>query len=273
MSYRRTDDANFTGRFHDKLIGVFGDVNVFRDIDSLPAGARFEDVINARLSDVDAVVALIGPTWGGRIDAPDDFVRMEIAHALQGGTPVIPVLIEDTQLPTTDALPDDLKPMLDRQTVRVRRDPDFHRDAARVIEGVRQAVVAKREREAAARQAAEQAAQVAREEEQRRQAELAHRKQLEAELAAASAKADEQRRAAEALAAERAQRLSELTRLEEEATQRRIAEEKARVAEILESQAAREREAEVAAARAVALRRELEGGPPAGPPAERVPSA
>ena len=43
MSYRRTDDANFTGRFHDKLIGVFGDANVFRDIDSIPAGTRFED--------------------------------------------------------------------------------------------------------------------------------------------------------------------------------------------------------------------------------------
>lgn len=273
MSYRRTDDANFTGRFHDKLIGVFGDANVFRDIDSIPAGTRFEDVINARLSDVDAVVALIGPTWGGRIDAANDFVRMEIAHALQGGTPVIPVLIEDTTLPTTDALPDDLKPMLDRQTVRVRRDPDFHRDAARVIDGVREAVAVKREREAAARRVAEEAERASREEEERRQAELARRKELEAELARANAKAEEERRAAEALAAERAQRLAELARLEEEATQRRIADEKARVAEILESQAARERDAETAAARAEALRRELEGGPPAGPDdtVDRVP--
>src|SRR3954453_20341053 len=130
MSYRRTDDANFTGRFHDKMIGVFGDAKVFRDIDSIPAGTRFEDAINARLSDFDAVAALFRPTWAGRIDAANVFARMEIAHALQGGTPVIPVLIEDTQLPTTDVLPDDLKPMLDRQTVRVRRDPDFHRDAA-----------------------------------------------------------------------------------------------------------------------------------------------
>jgi len=153
MSYRRTDDANFTGRFHDKLINVFGDSNVFRDIDSIPAGTRFEDVINARLSDVDAVLAMIGPTWGGRIDSAADFVRMEIAHALQSGTPVIPVLIEDTPLPTADGLPDDLKPLLDRQTVRVRRDPDFHRDAARVIDGVREAVIVQREREAAARRA------------------------------------------------------------------------------------------------------------------------
>ncbi len=265
MSYRRTDDANFTGRFHDKLINVFGDANVFRDIDSIPAGTRFEDVINARLSDVDAVLALIGPTWGARIDSAADFVRMEIAHALQSGTPVIPVLIEDTPLPTSDGLPDDLKPMLDRQTVRVRRDPDFHRDAARVIDGVRDAVIAQREREAAARRVAEAAAQAEREEEERRQAELAHRRELEAELARADAKAEEERRAAEALAAERAQRLAQLARLEEEATQRRIADERARVAEIVESQQAREREAEAAAARAEALRRELGGGPPAGP--------
>ena len=71
--------------------------------------------------------------------------------------------------------------------------------------------------------------------------------ELEAELALANAKADDERRAAEALAAERSHRLAELARLEQEATQRRIDEERARVAEIVESQAAREREAEAAA--------------------------
>ena len=60
MSYRRSDDPNFTGRFHDKLIGVFGETNVFRDIDSLSAGTRFADVITESLDHVDAVVAMIG---------------------------------------------------------------------------------------------------------------------------------------------------------------------------------------------------------------------
>jgi hypothetical protein len=264
MSYRRTDDANFTGRFHDKLIGVFGDANIFRDIDSIPAGTRFEDVINARLADVDAVVALIGPTWAGRIDSPSDFVRMEIVHALVSGTPVIPVLIEDTPFPTADTLPDDLKPMLDRQTVRVRRDPDFHRDAARVMDGVREAVNAGRERAAVLRRVAEEQAQREREEEERRQAEISRRKELEAELARAEAFAAEERRAAEALAAERSQRLADLARLEEEATQRRIADERAKVAAIVESQAARERDADAATARAAALRRALAGDEPIG---------
>src|SRR5262245_34698523 len=257
MSYRRTDDANFTGRFHDKLIGVFGDANVFRDIDSIPAGTRFEDVITDRLAGVDAVVALIGPTWGGRIGSASDFVRMEIVQALQSGTPVIPVLIEDTPLPLSDALPDDLKPMLDRQTVRVRRDPDFHRDAARVIEGVHEAVKSERERLAEQRREQELAEQRRKADEERLQAQAARRSEIEAELARADARADEERRAAEALAVERSARLAELSRLEEEATQRRIADEKARIAEILESQGQREREAASADERVAELRRQL----------------
>ena len=90
MSYRHTDDANFNGRFHDKLVGIFGEANVFRDIDSIPAGTRSR-VITDHLAGVDAVLAMIGPTWSARVDMPRDFVRMEIAHALQSGTPVIPV--------------------------------------------------------------------------------------------------------------------------------------------------------------------------------------
>src|SRR5262249_15808398 len=159
--------------------------------DSIPAGTRFEDVINARLSDVDAVVALIGPTWGGRIGSASDFVRMEIAHALQSGTPVIPVLIEDTSLPTPARLPHDLKPMLGRQTVRVRRDPGFHRDAARVIDGVRDAVQTDRVRQATQRKADEELAERRREEEQRRL-------ELEAELARANARAERELQAADA---------------------------------------------------------------------------
>jgi hypothetical protein len=258
MSYRRTDDANFTGRFHDKLIGTFGDANVFRDIDSIPAGMRFEDVITDQLADVDAVVALIGPTWSARLDAPTDFVRMEIVHALERGTPVIPVIIEDTPLPASGALPDDLQPLLARQAVRVRRDPDFHRDASRVIDGVREAVQAKRAHAAALRRAAEEDASRRRAEQEAERARAQRRRELEAELAAAETRAAEERRVAEALEAERAARKAELERLEEEATQRRIAEERARVAAIAESQAQRERDAEAAAARAAALRRELE---------------
>ena len=268
MSYRRTDDINFNGRFHDKLVGVFGEANVFRDIDSIPAGTRFEDVITDHLAGVDVVLAMIGPTWGARLGSPRDFVRMEIAQALSTGTPVIPVLIEDTPFPTRESLPEDLQQLLDRQTVRVRRDPDFHRDAARVIDGVREAVESRREREAELRRVAEEAAARQRAEEELEQARIARRRELEAELARVDARAAEERRAAEALEQERAERLAELTRLEEEMTQRRINDERARLATIAESQAERERGAAAATALASDLRNELaelEQGIPAQP--------
>jgi hypothetical protein len=265
MSYRRTDDINFTGRFHDKLVGVFGEANVFRDIDSIPAGTRFEDVINDHLAGVDAVVAMIGPTWSARLGSPSDFVRMEIAQALRSGTPVIPVLIEDTAFPARESLPDDLQPLLDRQAVRVRRDPDFHRDAARVIEGVREAVESKREREAELRRAAEEEAAQKRAAVEMEEARAARRRELEAQLARADARAAEERRAAEALEQERAERLAELTRLEEEMTRRRIDDERARLAAIAESQAQRERDAAAAATLASDLRSELAELDQAGP--------
>ena len=82
-------------------------------------------MITENLDQVDAVVALIGPTWVGRLDSPTDFVRMEIAHALGAGKPVIPVLIEDTPLPEVAALPEDLQSLLEINAVRVRRDPDL----------------------------------------------------------------------------------------------------------------------------------------------------
>ena len=99
MSYRRRDSRHFSGRFHDKLIAAFGHDNVFRDIDSIKPGTDFVEVIVDTLQDVDVVVVLIGPEWADGVDATGDFVRLEIGHALESGRPVIPVLIEDTELP------------------------------------------------------------------------------------------------------------------------------------------------------------------------------
>lgn len=63
MSYRRADDRHFIGRLHDRLCEAFGDEMVFRDIDSIPAGTNFRNVILRTLNEVDAVVAVIGPSW------------------------------------------------------------------------------------------------------------------------------------------------------------------------------------------------------------------
>ena len=66
LSYRRSDDINVVGRFHDHLLESFGEDNVFRDLDSIHGGSNFPRVIKEEMGRIDAVVAMIGPTWGGR---------------------------------------------------------------------------------------------------------------------------------------------------------------------------------------------------------------
>lgn len=140
MSYRRTDDGHFVGRLHDRLLERFGEENVFRDIESLHPGINFADVIrNEIATNVDVMIAIVGPTWAGRLFDPEDFVRMELREAAAHGKPLIPVRIDETPLPAASELPDDLQflPLLNFATVR--RDPDFRRDVNHLLDGIERA--------------------------------------------------------------------------------------------------------------------------------------
>jgi hypothetical protein len=148
MSYRRADDHHFIGRLHDRLCAEFGDDRVFRDIDSIPPGTNFRDVILNTLNEVDVVVAVIGPNWGGRGagSAQADFVYLELAEALRQGKPVIPALMEGTSMPPSVALPAELRPLTDINAIWVHGDPTFRRDCTRLVEAIRDVVVADRVR-------------------------------------------------------------------------------------------------------------------------------
>jgi len=222
MSYRRADDRHFIGRLHDRLCEAFGDDKVFRDIDSIPAGTNFRNVILRTLNEVDAVVAVIGPNWArtssGEQATSTDYVFLELAEALKYGKPVIPVLIETTPMPTAASLPEDMRMLGDIEAISVLGDPAFRRDSARLIEAISRIVADDRLRLARAKQEAEE-----------------QRSRVAAE------RQERERRAEELRAEERAAR-ARLAELEEAAVQRQIEIERARV----EALAARLREAEAA---------------------------
>ena len=136
LSYRRTDDINVVGRFHDHLLEWFGDDNVFRDLDSVHGGSNFPRLIKEEMARVDAVAAMIGPTWASRLGRPNDFVELEIGEALRRGCPVIPILIQGAPLPSPDQLPASMRGLLDLNAVTLRPDPDYRRDSAWAIEGI-----------------------------------------------------------------------------------------------------------------------------------------
>jgi hypothetical protein len=214
MSYRRADDRHFVGRLHDRLCDAFGEERVFRDIDSIPAGTNFRQVILRTLDEVDAVVAVIGPNWarpsGGDAAASTDYMFLELIEALKQGKPLVPVLIEDTLIPSLDGLPPDLRALREINAISVHADPAFRRDSERLIDAINAVVAEDRARIKRERQAIE---------EQVRRAE--------------AERAQRERRADELRAEERAAR-ARLAELEEVATRRQIELERDRLAAIEE---------------------------------------
>ena len=141
LSYRRSDSQDVAGRIFDRLAERFSRFAVFKDVDSIPLGVHFPAYLEQVLSNSDAILVLIGPTWltardetgHARLENPDDFVRMEVETGLRLKTPTIPVTVSNAAMPAPAALPESLKALAEQNGQAVRPDPDFHRDMDRLI--------------------------------------------------------------------------------------------------------------------------------------------
>lgn len=81
-------------------------------------GAAFAQVIEEAVESSDALIAVIGSDWlSPRLNDPDDWVRLEIAHALAQDVRVVPVLVEGAKMPAPSDLPDDLSALTQRHAV------------------------------------------------------------------------------------------------------------------------------------------------------------
>src|SRR3954468_4827504 len=147
ISYRRQDSSPVAGRLYDRLQAEFGKGSVFMDFDSIPYGVDFREHIKQTLQRAKVVVAIIGPEWTGgkelanrRIDDPTDFVRLEVASALESGIPIIPVLINNTPMPDAKNLPPELEGLAFRNGLALDTGIDFHHHADRLIAGIHRVV-------------------------------------------------------------------------------------------------------------------------------------
>jgi hypothetical protein len=126
ISYRRQDSGASALGIGQYLEHEFGRKNVFIDVD-MRAGAKFPKVLEQRLAECKVMLVLIGPDWLNatdeqgrrRLDDPDDWVRLEIAHALNRNITVIPVRVNGAELPSKGNLPSDIRGLLDHQAVSV----------------------------------------------------------------------------------------------------------------------------------------------------------
>jgi TIR domain len=118
ISYRRTGSRYQAREIYKAFCAVLPPDNIFMDVNSIPPGADFVEVLEQWVSQCEIMLALISPDWidaidpktgRKRLDNPNDFVRIEVGAALKRGIPVVPVLLDGAAVPDRDQLPDDLK--------------------------------------------------------------------------------------------------------------------------------------------------------------------
>src|SRR5262245_54402199 len=144
LCYRRDDSAGYAGRVQDRLEREFGRDLLFMDVDAIPLGVNFSKVLREEVAKCGVLLAVIGPNWldardkngNRRLDDPNDFVRIEIAAALQRDIPVIPILLDGARVPKADQLPKDLEELELRNALNVRHD-SFHSDMDKLIRGLK----------------------------------------------------------------------------------------------------------------------------------------
>lgn len=143
INYRRDDSEDVCGRIYDRLVAEFGRGSVFKDVNDIPAGVDFRQVLEREVGSTDILLSLIGPDWDNRankarLNDTNDFVRFEIETALKRGIPVIPVLVRRrSALPNKNDLPKPLQDLVFRNGRQVRADPDFHKDVDWLVSEIR----------------------------------------------------------------------------------------------------------------------------------------
>ncbi len=141
ISYRRDDTKDIVGRIFDYLVNHFEEKNIFKDIDSIPLGSDFREVIEESVQKCDVILVIIGKQWlqitdesgKRRLDSLDDFVRIEIESGLKRNIPIIPILVNDAQVPSHTDLPETLVNLSFRHGISIRPDPDFKNDINMLI--------------------------------------------------------------------------------------------------------------------------------------------
>ncbi len=110
------------------------------DVDAIEPGVNFKELIEESLAEVEALIAVIGRGWlttvdadgQRRLDDEHDFVRLEIAQALDRNIRVVPVLVNGAGLPRAADLPADLVGLTDRNALELKQT-EWRAGVARLV--------------------------------------------------------------------------------------------------------------------------------------------
>ncbi len=110
----------------------------------MAAGVDFRQQLRDHLSKLQRHTGCSRKDWlrpaangRARLEDAGDYVRIEVEESLRRGMLVIPVLVGDAAMPSPEALPESIRELSYRHATRLRPNPDFRHDVARLIETLR----------------------------------------------------------------------------------------------------------------------------------------
>ncbi|MBI5931730.1 MAG: SUMF1/EgtB/PvdO family nonheme iron enzyme [Chloroflexi bacterium] len=141
ISYRRADHPDFVERIRDWFIANgYEDEHVFMDLSNMPYFTDFAEFIREKVLESEVVIVIIGPQWlellrERAIRDETDYVRLEIAIALEQGRLVAPICIKGAKMPSAKDLQDfpDLKQMTRYHAPELDSGRPFLKNVADII--------------------------------------------------------------------------------------------------------------------------------------------
>jgi formylglycine-generating enzyme required for sulfatase activity len=133
LSYRAGDMQGqaplIAGKIVQRLTAHYGNGSVITSPPVVPEGVNFDDFIAGTVGRSDVLLAIIGPAWTGTmqrlVNDSQDFVREEIVNAIRLRLPVVPVLLDDTPMPSAEELPPGLSALVEMQRFRLSTGTDM----------------------------------------------------------------------------------------------------------------------------------------------------
>jgi hypothetical protein len=146
ISYRRSDAPSASRQLAEALKQRFGAEAVFFDTRDVAAGSEWRSDAVRRVQEADVLLAIIGPHWAAAAEerfhrskldpTVEDLVRLEVETAFAHGRIVIPVLVDDAEMPAREALPRPFRPLADVQA-QMLRHASWERDVEALAEALR----------------------------------------------------------------------------------------------------------------------------------------
>ncbi|MCA9914799.1 MAG: TIR domain-containing protein, partial [Anaerolineae bacterium] len=146
INYRRQDSEGYVGRLYDRLATYFDPHDIFMDVTSISPGQDFVEALEEAISNCDVLLAIIGPQWltltdesgERRLDAWNDFVRIEIEAALKQEKLIIPVLVGRAKMPAHTDLPETIMQLSRRNSIELSHQ-NFAHDVEQLAKSIKTA--------------------------------------------------------------------------------------------------------------------------------------